>query len=72
VTRIHRSYENGGFGEIPKPTVKVWMGEGKTNCSKMLFFDVYLLMLFFSLAKIGKGDLFVWRDFLKGGAFFLK
>jgi hypothetical protein len=20
-------FENGGFGEIPKPTVKVWMGE---------------------------------------------
>jgi len=22
------SNENGGFGAIPKPTVKVWMGEG--------------------------------------------
>ena len=34
--------ENGGFGEIPKPTVKVWMGEGMTslrkNCLVLRFF----------------------------------
>jgi len=29
--------ENGGFGENPKPTVKVWMGEGKVNGPKCYF-----------------------------------
>jgi len=28
VTRFFKINKNGGFGEIPKPTVKVWMGEG--------------------------------------------
>jgi hypothetical protein len=29
------SNENGGFGEIPKPTVKVWMGEGMISSLRL-------------------------------------
>lgn len=64
-------YENGGFGEIPKPTVKVWMGEGKFNCSKKLFFDIYLCCLFFSLTAISKGLLCLNGEFMMKGATFV-
>ena len=33
----------GGFGEIPKPTVKVWMGEGG-SVKKKEYFNAYFAM----------------------------
>jgi hypothetical protein len=40
------SNENGGFGETPKPTVKVWMGEGMIIVlrSKKSFLNAYFVM----------------------------
>jgi hypothetical protein len=52
--------ENGGFGEIPKPTVKVWMGEGMTSLRKKC-----IVLRFF-------GYEFLPRTCLCGALFFLE
>ena len=35
----------GGFGETPKPTVKVWMGEGMVRFSNFYLSNVYFVMI---------------------------
>jgi hypothetical protein len=51
VTRLS-VHSNGGSGETPEPTVKVWMGEGKKFWFMCMgevypFLDLYLTLPFF-------------------------
>jgi hypothetical protein len=57
--------ESGGFGEIPKPTVKVWMGEGMYKLFKKDGFERLFVMQFSPLPN-------VVRDFLIMESFKIK
>lgn len=54
--------ENGGFGEIPKPTVKVWMGEGMTSLRKKCIVLRFFGYVFFCPVHVCAGLCFFWRN----------